>query len=65
MTALEIVVVTASLLVTGYLALSELKIDFLQQLQMKRLAAQGYARLRARRYRKQLDRRMKSEPKQK
>ena len=47
MTALEIVVVAAGFLVNGYLAISELRIDFSRRSHMKRLVAEGYARLRA------------------
>ena len=47
MTTLEIVVITAVLLVNAYLAISELRVDFSQRLQMKRLIAKAYARLRA------------------
>ena len=52
MTALEIVAVTAGILLVGYLAVSELKTDFSQRSHMKRLIAEGYARLRAARYRR-------------
>ena len=58
MTALEIVAVAAGLLVNGYLAISELKIDFLQRSHMKQLAPEGYARLRAARYRRRYHRRV-------
>jgi hypothetical protein len=47
MTALEIVAVTAGLLVNGYLAISELRVDYLQRSHTKRLVADGYARMRA------------------
>jgi hypothetical protein len=56
MTALEIVAVTAGILLIGYLAVSELRTDFSQRLQMKRLIAEGYARLRAARYRRRYHR---------
>ena len=58
MTALEIVAVTAGILLVGYLAVSELKTDFSQRSHMKRLIAEGYARLRAVRYRRRYDRRV-------
>jgi hypothetical protein len=58
MTALEIVAVTAGVLLVGYLALSEFRIDFSQRSHMKRLIAEGYARLRAARYRRQSYRRV-------
>ena len=58
MTALEIVAVTAGILLVGYLAVSELKTDFFQRSHMKRLIAEGYARLRAARYRRRYDRRV-------
>jgi hypothetical protein len=57
MTALEIVVVTAALLVNGCLAVSDLRIDFSQRSRMKRLVAEGYARLRAARSRRRRYRR--------
>ena len=58
MTALEIVAVTAGILLVGYLAVSELMTDFSQRSHMKRLIAEGYARLRAARYRRRYDRRV-------
>jgi len=41
MTALEIVAVTAGIFLIGHLAVSELRTDFSQRLQMKRLIAEG------------------------
>ena len=58
MTALEIFAVTAGLLVNGYLAISELRVDYLQRSHMKRLVADGYARLRAARFRRRYVRRV-------
>src|SRR5208337_4780644 len=52
MTALEIVAVTAGLLLNDYLAISELRTDFSQCSHLKRLVAKGYARLRAARHRR-------------
>jgi hypothetical protein len=58
MTALEIVAVIAGILLVGYLAVSELMTDFSQRSHMKRLIAEGYARLRAARYWRRYDRRV-------
>ena len=58
MTALEIFAVTAGLLVNGYLAISELRVEHLQRSHMKRLVADGYARWRAARSRRRYVRRV-------
>ena len=58
MTALEIVVVTAGLLANGYLAISELWVDYLQRSHMKMLVADWYARWRAARSRRRFVRRV-------
>jgi hypothetical protein len=58
MTALEIVAVTAGILLAGYLAISEFRTDFSQRSHMNRLIAEGYARLRAARYRRRSHRRV-------
>jgi hypothetical protein len=58
MTTIEIVAVTAALLLNGYLAISEFRTDFSQRSHMKRLAAEGYARLRAALYRRRYHRRV-------
>ena len=63
MTALEIFAVTAGLLVNGYLAISELRVDYLQRSHMKRLVADGYARWRAARSRRRYVRRVLREGK--
>ncbi len=57
MTALEIVA-AAGLLLNGCLAISELRTDFSQHAHMKRLIAEGYARLRATRRRRRFYQRL-------